>query len=308
MPGLAPVAQDISICLRCQFRMSGRRAIISKKRGYQQLRHFTPQQRRLQEDEKSLDAIPKNEHFFRYEPIEDKYRGIKHVRIKESLGFDVLGERGEVLVLPDTKARRGLDVWWSYNPEDDPPDTVPTNPLEILDEMKTERGIVDADQVHENIDQLRDEWFAGKSDTIGIIPGSSYDGLATRLLDGFTKGQLIAYLKQGRWRRAVLELDLHKRFNDIDYARSSWIAGTTSLEKTTAPEFGEDVGFSPILKGIEKRKLVDQILRSCWHVRPKQEEALVGELDIRLNSNHIDLILKHSKATQTLALNCSNGT
>ena len=173
----------------------------------------------------------------------------------------------------------------------------------MLEEMDAERGIVDIDDVCKNIESVRTSWAAR---TKGNITGVAYKDLVSRLQEGFTKQQLVAYMDRARRNPAADIFDLDVEYSNKLYARSSWQpVGHTSLRKSKAPklayntleeDFNEkDVPGIERRQGLSKDDLVERIIRQCWKVTPKFEESRLGELDLRLQKLHLNLILNHSK-------------
>lgn len=315
---LMPAAQDFSICLRCQFRLGLRRGPRSGHRrptGYpQQLRHFTSGLTVRQELSSSHDAADNSVDLerspIRYSTEElhpnQNYRHGNEPSKKDSLGFNVLGEPAEVLVLRDKENLFRLDSAMALlraSGSDKNPAQESMSSSEMLEELVAERGVIDIDEVCKNIESVRSSWAAQKK---GSITGVAYNGLVSRLQDGFTKQQLGAYLYKAGKDPAADVFDLNVEISNSLYARSSWqLVGNTPPGQSKAPRIADkmpeesskekEVLGKERAQGLSKEALVKRILRQCWNVTPRFQESSMGELDIRLQNSHLNLILNHSK-------------
>lgn len=315
---LVPAAQDFSICLRCQYRLSLRQGPRSGRRhptGYpHRLRRFTSGPNLRQEQISTHDAAPDDGNLervpIRYYTEElypnQNYRHGNEPSTKDSLGLNVLGEPAEVLILRDKQnhIRVGSNMARvRVSSPDNNPAQEPISSFGMLEEMDAERGIVDIDNVCNNIESVRASWAAR---TKGTITGVAYKDLASRLQEGFTRQQLGAYLDRARRNPAAGIFDLNVEISNNLYARSSWQpVGHTSLQKSKAPRIAyntpeadlneKDVPGPERRQGLSKGDLVERILRQCWEITPKFQDSQLGELDLRLQKLHLNLILNHSK-------------
>lgn len=311
-------AQDFSICLRCQYRLTFRQGYRPGRRrptGHpHQLRRFTSGPNLRQEQSFTHHAVTDNANLerapIRYYTEElhpnQNYRHGNEPSTKDSLGLNVLGEPAEVLILRDkhNQFRVGSNMARvRVSGPDKNPAQEPISSSGMLEEMDAERGIVDIDDVCNNIESVRTSWAAR---TKGDITGVAYKDLVSRLQEGFTKQQLRAYLDRARRNPAADVFDLNVEYSNNLYARSSWQpVGHTSIRKSKAPkiayntpeeDFNEnDVPGAERRQGLSKDDLVERILRQCWKVTPKFQESRLGELDLRLQKLHLSLILNHSK-------------
>ena len=315
---LIPAAQDCSICLRCQYRLSFRQGPRSGSRrptGYpQQLRRFTLGSSLRQEQSSSHEAITDNGNLDRA-PIryfteelrpDQNYRHGNEPSTKDSLGLDVLGEPAEVLILRDKENRFRLssnEAPVRASGPDENPAQEQISSSGMLEEMDAERGIVDIDDACKHIESVRASWAAR---TRGSINGIAYNDLVSRLQGGFTKRQLGAYFDRAGKDPAADIFDLSIEFSNHHYARSSWqLAGNTPPPKSKAPRIADlrpqqeskekGVPGKERGHGLSKEVLVKRILRRCWNITPRFQESSSGELDIRLQRLQFNLILNHSK-------------
>lgn len=315
---LIPVAQDFPICLCCQYRLSlregprpGRRR---PTRHPQQLRRFTSGASLRQEQSSSHDVATDNGNLERVPiryitevlPPDPNYRHGNEPSTKDSLGFDVLGEPAEVLILRDKRKHlrpeSNIPRIRASGPDKNP-DQKPITSSEMLKEMVVERGILDIDEACKNIESVKASWATR---TKSRITGVAYQDLVSRLQEGFTKQQLGAYLNRAGKDPAADVFDLNVETSNSLYARSSWqLVGNTVLRKSKAPHITsnplegvstkKEVSWKDRAQGISKEVLVKRVLRQCWNITPKFQESSLGEMDIRLKKLHLNLILNHSK-------------
>ena len=318
-------AQDLSICLRCQYRLSIRQG---PRPGRQRHKRFSQQRRcfavgtsQRQEASTAHDAATDDgivgKPLVRYLAEEaSPYQQHRHESgppTKGTLGLNVLGEPAEVLILREKQKRFELDKAMAMirasGPDKNPsPESISSS--QMLEMFAAERGIIDIDDACKNIESLRTSLAAAKK---GPINEDVYKDLALKLHQGFTKRQLQAY-----WDRTTSDLpderfDLDVDFANTVYARSSWqlVENTTRSENTpladrqprtpmiimsSDAELAEDLTLKKRNFGVVlKESLVRRILRRCWKIKPSVPESSRGEVDLRLTPLHLKLISKHSK-------------
>ena len=318
---LIPGTQGSSICLRCQCRLSARQKTRSSRRLHvrhpEQLRRFTSGPSLGQEQQSSQNTAT-DEGTIERAPIrycfEDggPYRSNRPT--KNSLGFNVLGEPGEVLVLRDRQYPVGYDIGMgklhATRPDRNPPIHEPTSSSGLLEKMNAERGIVGIDEVCNNIENVRASLV---EDIEGDITGPSYHNLVTRLREGFTKQQLAAYLTRNDKNPIADVFDLSVEISNSLYKRSSWqLVGETAARQSKAPKIADKTPYedSNIAEdpgkergqGRKKDELAKRLLRRCWNISPKFQESLIGELDLRVQESHLNLIVNHSKQLASYVL------
>ena len=310
---LVPGTQGSSICLRCQYRLSARQESRSSRRLHvrppQQLRRFTSGPRLGQEQQPFQDAAA-DECSPERAPIrycfEEWGPSRSHRPTKNSLGFDVLGEPAEVLVLRDRQYRDDHDLnmgrLHATGPDRNPVQE-PTSSSELMEKMDAERGIVDIDEVCNNIENVRASWAES---TEGNVTGLSYHDLVTRLREGFTKQQLAAYLTRNEKNPIADVFDLIAEVSNSLYTRSSWhLMGNRPAGQSKAPKIADKTPYEEFNtaedpgkqrgQGRKKEALVQRLLRQCWNISPRFQESLIGELDMRVQESHLNLIVNHSK-------------
>ena len=308
---LLPAAQDLSICFRCHYRLSirqGPQPAHRRRRGYtQQLRRFTSRA--------SLQQQPASEH---HEAVRDDYLGRAPIRYtneepllnqkdrpriwlpkKDSLGLHVLGEPAEVLILRDKQRRFQLDSIMARvraSGPDKNPDPEPMSSSEMLEKMDAERGKINFKEAIKNIESVR---ASCATKTNGSISQDEYSDLVSKLQVGFTREQLVAYLRRPGQDKTARDFNLDFSLSGALYARSSWqLLGSTLPRKMRSPKLRRTHG--ELLerdrgKGLGKDGLAKMIIRRLWNIKTTSLDSSLGELDIRLRDIHFSLILNHSK-------------
>ena len=310
---LIPGAQGSSICLRCQCRLTARQKSRSSRRLHvrhpQQLRPFTSGPS-LGQERQSLQDAATDKGTIERAPIRYCFGDWGPERsstpTKNNLGLNVLGEPAEVLVLRDRQYRVDHDIGMgrirATGPDRNPVQE-PTSSSGLMEKMNAERGVIGIDEVCNNIENVRASWAES---TKGNITGLSYHDLVTRLCDGFTRQQLAAYLTRYDKSPIADVFDLSVEISNSLYTRSSWqpVAETAArqskapkiVDKTPYEDFktAEDPG-KERGQGRKKEDLVQRLLRRCWNISPQFKDSLIGELDLRVQESHLNLIVNHSK-------------
>jgi len=249
----------------------------------------------------------------------DLDKTFRHLSMKDRLGIDSLGQPAEVLILRERHKQRGRirpDVEREYSEPSDESPAAAMSSSDMLDEMNAERGIIDTDQVCKNIDIAKGEWIKEfnlpREITGSLLATKYYGGFASKLYNGFTMSQLATYLERNAQMHSLDPLDLHNEFSSALYSRSCWSAGTTDLLQIRAPNIlnndgiGASVGRAFQETSEEhvspKLSLINAILRHCWRLRPEENETSIGELDIQLQSIHLQLIVGHGMTAKLLEL------
>ena len=247
--------------------------------------------------------------------ILDQIKSREKLRTKKRLEYNRLGEPADVLVLPERRKERDeIDTY--YGPPASDTDQTLAEAMtssEVLEEIDAERGVIDRNQVIRNIDGLIDDSIRDLNliwQTIGIvIPVENYDHIASKLYDGFTASQLAAYLAYTTRVFPVDPLDLHNKFSTALYTRSPWTPGTsdiwrvktsdvTDISEDESHQTGRSSRGKQSTAGSNKATFVEEILRRCWRIRPEEDESALGEMEMRLQAAHLELIVKHSRIAE----------
>ena len=308
---LVTAAEDVSICLRCQYRLSVRQGPHPthrrRTRYPQQLRRFTSGAS-LQQQPASVDHDAAKNHYIgrapiRYSNEEPLFHQTTRPRIwsseKDSLGLHVLGEPAEVLILRDRQRRFQLNSALAKiraSGPDKNPNPEPISSSAMLEKIDAERGEIDFKEACKNIESVRDLWT---TTTNGSINKDEYSELVARLQVGFTREQLVAYLGRFGQDQTAGSFNLGFRLSSALYARSSWqLLGSMLPSSTRAPPLCKsdaEVLEKDGGKGLGKDALARMIIRQCWNIITDSLISSLGELDIRLQDIHFSLILNHSK-------------
>ena len=335
---LAPLTQDISVCLRCQLRLSlrkGSRQDVHNRSSTapQQLRGYAPSRKLRQEqailsddgllDENLVSPVRKHDPFGPKWERGSVPRAVSgHTRVKhlhrghkDTLTFNALGEPAEVLVLDDGRvASEGradsVEVRSKRAAEDRGINVLSSS--DMLDEIDAERGLADIDQVFENIEGVKNSWMAKSKHEPAVFSAAEHAEIASQLGRGFTTRQLAVYCDSTDVNIPKDPLDLRYGFSSDVYSRSAWTPGTPSPQQSRAPKLvrlGKDgkMHKNLIYEKLDrqlsaKSMLVERILRQCWQFNVRKDESTEGELDIRLHATHLDLIMNHSRLIHPLLI------
>ena len=243
--------------------------------------------------------------------------GVRHLPRghKDTLGFDALGEPAEVLVLDDgrlaSEGRTSSAEVRSKQAAEDREINVLTS-SDMLDEIDAERGLPDTDQVFENIDGVRDSWIARSKSDPPVFSATEHAEIVSQLGRGFTTKQLALYFDRADVDRPNDPLDLRYEFSSDVYSRSAWTRGSPSPPQSRAPKIVASGKDSKMRRNLihekmerqlsAKSMLIGRILRQRWQFKVRQDESTEGELDIRLQATHLDLIMNHSRLIYLLAI------
>lgn len=315
-----PTVQDMTICLRCQSHMATRRLLRRHPLGrtrdlvlprFSTAGHYVAQDN-VEPDgpvaENTLEAPGEIEQKRHYPSDRRRFRKLD-LQIKDPIGVDALGKPAEVLLLrselqqalkrPEYTTFGTASIALGKSASSASSD-------ELLDSIQSERGIVGADRARENIESVKQTWVSGLHDRFGPPTASEVKELARRICDGFTTDQLLNYFHKagtsGPW-----EID-YDYFSDL-YKRSAWTPGTTPfpgdassrlrslklLKNDTNPTAQGEVLANRSKGRPLKQVVADKIIRQLWHIQNEQEKESVGELDLWIQQEHLDLVINHSK-------------
>jgi hypothetical protein len=228
--------------------------------------------------------------------------------------LNALGEPAEVLLLKD---RGGSDqddhdhdlLHIRSNGPDKNPAFEALSSSDMLKEIYGERGLVDVEQACQSLENVKTAWMARSRSASNIVSITDYRELSSQLLNGFSVRQLTAYLEKAGASRPRDPLDLRNEFASTLYTRSVWVP-VTLFQQPRAPrlvdptkdkDLEEDFVYERPDKNLShKPNLVERILRQCWQLKVEEDDALEGELNIRLRSTHLSLITNHSETTEPL--------
>ncbi|MCJ1419164.1 hypothetical protein MMC32_005517 [Xylographa parallela] len=220
--------------------------------------------------------------------------------------MNVLGQPAQIRILPD---RPKFREEYPLVDGQQLASTDSTSPEELLRTMAEEIGALDPAVINDSIEGIQRQfianWFLDNAPTL-----SQCRELAQELHDGFTTSQLEAYLKARTKNNPELETtnydDLEDRFRSKLCMRSAWFSGLSNFPEEAVLRLNPGIAVKrqdEFLIGFdlpegktrqtEKQRVVERILRQAWKIRCKEEKAMEGELDIRLQVEHLRLLLNH---------------
>ena len=316
-----PTVPELSVCLRCQYRLSPKKSLLSPRQPIRRrsVRHFVSQGILRQEaalrDLNSIDNIQYNQEpstrrhnegpIIRYLPVRSNTSAQREAR-RHSLDVDVLGRPAEVIVLEQNERESYLRPISAEGPDTNPKESFSMSSSELIDAIDKERGIISVEQACENIEALRRSVQDEYGEMAGAVSKGIFDDLASKLRKGFRAKQLKVYTERTQKCYSSDPLDLQQEYSCHLYARSAWRAGETPISCPRAPKIpkhwkGKDPNSSmsgtSLRKRVKKDDLIEMIMRECWRLTPQEESSAQGEVDIRLLPTHFDLILNHRRTS-----------
>jgi hypothetical protein len=333
MYNLATAAQDVAICLRCQYRFArreGRLPLVQfQAQNAPQSRWLTTTQRRHEgEIQQQIEGVSEDGAKFRRYPRRRlgnrlreqhlKYPSTKFLRFQDEaveLGVNSFGKPAKILIVHEKKHAKPLKRHGSADVCPAQTSTAEEESLskDIMRSFVAGSTAVDAETALKNLEQVKREFFDkycfGRNPTI-----EQCHAVATKLYNGFTNPQLVLYLKNTTtFSKATGIDDMEGSFQTPQFTRSQFVVGQSQFPDTaisrvtpnTPRWLDTNIIGLPIQKGQKKKKkkkvgqtrkqgLVERILRLSWHIRAIEEKAVDGEVDIKLSEEHLDLLLSHS--------------
>ena len=228
---------------------------------------------------------------------------------KRPLYVDALGKPAKVLIVGESVQREPLSL--HRENVGDPGAQGLVSELDaskMLDTIAAERGLVNAGHIHRNIEDLRKEWLSNLQDKSGRPTALEVETLAGTLMDGFTEKQLQTYYEHTTLQPLTPRTELDDAVATGEYQRSAWRPRVSSFPPSEADL--EPVERQQILNDpdetfqindlqrftSEKRNLIERIIRERWRIRSKgEEETIMGEVDMYLRPEYLDLLRNHSE-------------
>ena len=249
------------------------------------------------------------------------------------LRIEVLGESGRIRVLRDPpKESNFLSTPTSKVDVKKLKEVVPQK---ILQDINAESGTIDTATVNSNIDQLREALKpsdeSGQLPTARQcteVAQLLLDGFTLPQLEGYlaankptlpthnfdlTRNFVSKQYTRSPWISGVTSDFPVEALNRVDKAAKGWNQRSTKFDllkdskvndeppkddNSTRAErrnnFVKDRLVNKILRH-SKDRLVNRILRYSWGIRTKEEEFVKGEVDIRIDSDSLKLLLSHSE-------------
>lgn len=313
----AATAHNVSIGLRCQYRLSVQqqtrqkrpriplnrlvsRLLTSRPSTTQQI--LRPKFLTLS-NEKIIENLPRG----RFDPRPDNFKKYQ----KAFLDINALGKPGEVLVMADNPTERVRDEGSAFKKKEIVEGSATMDASQIIDKMNGEAGMVGSERVAENLENIRLSWRQDRSKAPTL---SEFKDLARSLSDGFTRRQLLHYFHVQSSRHLDPQLELLGACSTDLYTRSQWRPGSMPFPGDALRHFDDlkaeieaKKGSGQVLKppmkytskGTSKPVIVDQILRQRWHLRTQEDLKSSGEVDIWLSRVHLKVLLNHRKNLPT---------
>ena len=237
----------------------------------------------------------------RYEPLEPPSPEQQRAR-KQALGLDVLGKPAQVLIVDiEEKRKRSLSLRSSHLEPDDSKEDLPT--YDILQKVDEEKGVPTLDDVHRNIEDLRDSWLRARGDPQGLVKDKDWEELASQLKRGFNRTQLQSYIERLESTGRSDSEDLDTDFTSRTISRSPWRAGQSPISTARAPPFtkkGNATANSDPARtnGIQRKSkniVIKKLVSNYWNIQPVSTERSMGYLDVKLPQLHFELILKNRR-------------
>jgi hypothetical protein len=195
---------------------------------------------------------------------------------REKLGVGVLGEDAEVIVLRDSKFRS----YKHQNYEDvEKPESI-----NILAKLDEERGLIGWEEIEKNINDFR------PADGHHPETRDQFSELLTGLQSGFTVTQLARYLRFHGRKEVVHPQPLSA---SLALNISPWIPGTSESDD---PLNDDHLRGYDLQSYTTKQRLVLRLLRECWKLELPYVEEGIGQIEIELKAQDLDLLLSERQS------------
>lgn len=238
------------------------------------------------------------------------------------VNVDSLGKPSNIVVLREHVSGRGGGL--RYVTDNKPDVVIEQEKVDILSLMKEDIGVVGTAEIVENIGSLRPEQHkkrSGKGRTYAMTWEEIME-LEKKLTSGFTKTQMMAYIQdyEAKKQKAAAQQEAEKKEEeeeveeeDKDFKIADWLSTTeTQLAKPGeefAPHILNETRWMPgrsehghffedsALRGYTsdaataKSKVAMFIIRSCWRIRCKEYDSVVGEIEVKLAPEDLELLL-----------------
>lgn len=231
----------------------------------------------------------------------------------EDVPVDSLGRPTEVIVLRDK--RDGYDIRFVTQKEirKEVEYPQPPSPMDMLAELNDERGLIGREEVNQNIDSLRPPARVLSWEQIREVEKLLSEGFTmTHLLDYIqdSEKQRMAALKIKKQEKVSMETEIHeegettalsisesdesatkrrdKKDENFTMRQSAWMPGISDqgeyFEESALRGYVSEA-FTP------KQRVVMQLMRSCWNIEAEQLLSSVGEIELRLDSADLELLI-----------------
>ena len=305
-----PVAHslELSVCLRCQCRQLIGQAWGRSRNQRRFPRIDSPRFSSSQHAVEEADDFESYSEESKYSLIKkwDPYNGRlkrKPQYTKTPLGVTSLGDPAEALVLQKfQKDHVDQGLLRSGSSETTLPEQADSGFASLLDEIRSERLEPEKNDSYANINALRDAYLRMPEGRERAMEGSS-SALFKALFRGFEKNHLVDYILRSKPPAQNKDsLNIDRPYASIFFSRSPWKPTTAYQMPTTAPEIADKplaeyqtIPSEAKLLQMSKKSLVLSVMQICWNLHPKQQHLLPGQLTLRVQLNHLNLILSHNQ-------------
>ena len=284
---------DLSVCLRCQYRIviqrRIKRTVVSSVA--QSSRYLASSSQTTARSER-IDS--RDERTGR-----EKWRRIPNsvpIHSREAFGMSSHSKRGEILQLRQNVERKFVSHF-PLAEEVGNSEPVALDPGKIVEAIETRGKIVDSKEITETLGSIRLAWSQNIS---GYPTAEEIDALTQRLCTGFTTKQLQSYfVNKESLVPLPSQMELLEPRRTPLYTRSSWKFGTTPFPTPAKPNSQSNSPQSKArtIPGRDKRAIAQRIVQKRWQLRAQEEMCSVGEVDILLPGAVLTLLVEHSEKT-----------
>jgi hypothetical protein len=239
--------------------------------------------------------------------------------IYQTLDVDAMGEPGEILMLRQRQPQaRDLCADKVEDAIEDSHSNI--SPIEMLETLQGDCGLLDAKVVFENIQQLKEKWLSQLQDRCGLPTRAEYLQMVNQLQEGFTSKQLRGYY-EAHLRSPENSLDLSCPHSTHFYTRSSWKPGCSPFPGDAADQLlwlrskqtrnrkkvknDNKLGRHDLMirrAGSIDNNVAEKIIREAWNLRLIEEREDHGELDLWIEPTRLAILLSDSKEQPRLHL------
>lgn len=171
-------------------------------------------------------------------------------------------------------------------------------PVNILQRLNSERGLVDEKQVMENLDSLRPDVYHKLTDW------DAFRAMEKQLSEGFSTSQLSRYIDSQKTAqlspKALFESGEGLGGAKTDARVSAWMPGTSDDSNTFISSWLR--GYIAEDSFTRKQKVVVLLMRQCWNLEVDEVTKQRGEVEIYLPIKTLDsLVVGREPALQRIA-------
>jgi hypothetical protein len=298
---IASPAYGAHVCLRCQLRISRPRIPIRVTssarsrvpRGSRQLHNEAAEDTPQEGDEAGNITITRepvassklenrrtlNPKRLSHYPLGRLYgfRGYELREQRQRLKMRTLGAASEVIVL------RPSGLVYEPAPE---MEELGAEKIDIMARVNAERGLPSQTEINANLDEIRPK--------SSILSSEEFKLVEDQLNTGFTVAQLSDYVKRFR----KIELDTKDVGDKLSAKGMMWTLGWMPGLSDSESSFDED-----LLRGYvsaahtAKQRAVLHLLRQCWNIQIAEVVESLGEIELHLSRQKLELLLSKSEPT-----------